>query len=271
MANLDCYTGGKHDSPDPRDKIIVYKAGEIPSEEHPTSDLREYIHEIYEQGKLHSSSATVLCAAYGMVLQRMAEMLNITHYHFEPSRLFVYYNTRRLNDTTRNNAATSIRDTFKAINRFGICQESFWPYNVERFSQKPSAACYSAAEGNSISEYGQLNQDIDQFRACLKEGVPFIFLMEIYDSFFSMEIDLMMLPSVKEIEQNTPKLHTVLAVGYDDNKQCITVLNSWGKSFGAEGFFSMPYAYIIDPKRTFDFWKIEKITEKGIDILSSIH
>lgn len=144
----------------------------------------------------------------------------------------------------------------------------FWPYSIERFAQKPSPACYKAAEDNVICKYERLGQDMDQFRACLKAGFPFVFLFELYDSFKSQENGMMPTPSAIEILLGNKFLHAVLAVGYDDKTERVTVMNSWGELFGDKGFFYMPYKYIIDPKRTFSHWKIEKINEKGIDSLS---
>jgi len=35
--------------------------------------------------------------------------------------------------------------------------------------------------------------------------------------------------------------HAMLIVGYDDNKKAVQVLNSWGKTFGNNGYFWIPY------------------------------
>ena len=265
----ECYTGGKHDSNDTRDFQRRYGAGDIPSDDHPKADLREYIQEVYDQGTLECCTPTALCSAFRLILQKQAEALNLTHYHFEPSRLFVYYNARGYIDKTAENVGVSIRDTFRAMNKKGVCLESFWPYDVKKFAEKPPDACYKAAEDNVICEYARVGQEIDQFRACLNAGFPFVFLMELYDSFKGIGSDGMMpMPSKMEILLKKNFLHAVLAVGYDDDQKCIMVLNSWGSSFGDKGYIYMPYDYIIDTKRTFSHWKIEKIEEKGIDSIS---
>jgi C1A family cysteine protease len=50
--------------------------------------------------------------------------------------------------------------------------------------------------------------------------------------------------------------HAVLAVGYDDAKQCFIVRNSWGTKWGDKGHCYMPYAYLTDSDLAADFWTI---------------
>jgi hypothetical protein len=51
--------------------------------------------------------------------------------------------------------------------------------------------------------------------------------------------------------------HSVLAIGYDDNKRQVLVQNSYGPTWGNNrGVFLMPYAWILDFEATNDFWTI---------------
>ena len=70
----------------------------------------------------------------------------------------------------------------------------------------------------------------------------------------------MPMPTKDEIRLENPTLYDDLAVGYDDN-QSITILNSWGRGFCNEGYFYMPYKYILNKNRAYDFWKIEDVGE----------
>lgn len=270
MATSGRRSGGRRDIPDPRDFIKKYAANEIPpTATHPTIDLRKYINHVYDQGTLESCTANALCAAYGLDLRRQAEKIDAAYYYFDPSRLFVYYNSREYEGATADNVGVSLRDAIKAIALYGVCRESFWPYDTTQFKAKPSHSCYNAAVGNTVSKYERLEQDIHQFRACLKEGFPFVFGFEYFRSFESPANELtglMPLPSVEEVQFTQPTLHVALAVGYDDKTERITALNSWGESFGDKGYFYMPYKYISNPNRTFDFWKIERVSESGVTI-----
>jgi len=50
--------------------------------------------------------------------------------------------------------------------------------------------------------------------------------------------------------------HAVLACGYDDQAQHFIVRNSWGADWGQAGYFTMPYAYLLDSNLADDFWVI---------------
>ena len=256
--------GSKRDVTDHRDVIRTYSADEIPS--HTKHDLVKYISHVYNQGGLDSCTSNALCGAYGLELMRQSRGSKIFRY-FDCSRLFLYYNSRLYDQTTDQNIGVSFRDVFKAMKTYGVCTEALWPYNEQNFSQRPLSTCYQGGLGNSIVSYTRLDQDIHQFRACLNEGYPFTVGFEVYSSFRELENNssgLMLMPTEDEIRMENPSLHAVLAVGYDDVAQCITILNSWGSSFGKDGYFYMPYDYILNQQRAYDFWKIGEVGESNV-------
>ena len=257
----------KPDKPDPRDVIKVYGAPDIPStEDHPVVDLRKYVTQVYTQGLLGSCAACTVCAAYKLERARQSIEKGYAHYQAEDvSRLFLYYNSREYDNSTGVDDGASLRDTLKAINSKGVCKESFFPYDIKNFAQKPTQASYDDAEGNIIKKYALLRQDIDQFRACLKAGYPVAFCFRIYKDFSMItrrDKGMMPTPSDNELNTTRPGGHGSLLVGYNDNTQLFTVLNSWGEGFGDHGYFYMPYKFIMNPKSAFNFWKIEEVSQK---------
>ena len=54
--------------------------------------------------------------------------------------------------------------------------------------------------------------------------------------------------------------HAVLAVGYDDAQSRFRVRNSWGTDWGVTGYFTMPYAYLLDDNLSDDFWKLTAVS-----------
>ena len=251
MASPQRFYGAKRDRHDHRDFFKEYQDGEIPDESEDYVDLCQDI--VYDQGNLHSCTANAVCAAYELFLRQHGEME-------APSRLFLYYNTRHRTGTTQQDSGSSIRDTLKALNRHGICDESSWPYITEEFKKEPSRSCYENVAEKGTIRYERLRQDISQLRACLRSNSPFVFGLEVYQSFHTkQEQDGEILEPTQE--ETLEGLHAALAVGYDDQWRAIIVLNSWGAEWGDCGYFYMPYALIEDAKMCFDFWKISFASE----------
>jgi len=48
--------------------------------------------------------------------------------------------------------------------------------------------------------------------------------------------------------------HCVLAVGYDDLQNHFIARNCWGSEWGMKGYFTIPYAYLLDESLSDDFW-----------------
>jgi C1A family cysteine protease len=86
-----------------------------------------------------------------------------------------------------------------------------------------------------------------------------VFGFSVYESFESQSVASTghaPMPKPKE-----PLLggHAVVAVGYDDSKQWFVVRNSWGTNWGLSGYFTMPYAYLLDGNLSDDFWTIRLV------------
>ena len=48
---------------------------------------------------------------------------------YEHSQLFQYYNSRIYGDTSKDTGST-IRASFKAMNKYGMCPENMWDYET---------------------------------------------------------------------------------------------------------------------------------------------
>lgn len=258
------FYGAKPDTYDHRDHKKTYSQAEIPSKRHhPNVDLSRFVDHIYDQKSLGSCTANALCAAYGLDLVKQSQLLSGGYYYFDPSRLFLYYNTREREGHVKYDSGASIRQTVKTMNCKGVCKESDWPYNVAKFKTKPPQSCYDAATGNNLCKYERLKQDIDQFRACLKDNCPFFFGFRVYQSFHGNRNGEMPMPTTLERRSEAIGNHAVVAVGYNDSTNRIKILNSWGKDWGDKGYFYMPYRFITDSDLCYDFWKITFACERG--------
>jgi C1A family cysteine protease len=109
-------------------------------------DLRDHMPEVYDQGHLGSCTANAIGGAYEYDQIKQKELEPFT-----PSRLFIYYNERDVEGTVEEDSGAMIRDGMKVINKIGVVPEPMWPYDIEKFKEKPSEKCYSTVPSTSLS------------------------------------------------------------------------------------------------------------------------
>lgn len=176
---------------------------------------------------------------------------------FSPSILFINYNLRFLETPSLNTTGTSIRDGIKSAVTWGVCPDALWPHAASKLNEKPSPACYEAAKRFRATTYQSLRQTLPQLKGCIASGQPFVFGFIVHASFNSLVVERtgeMPMPGREDdlVEGGL----AVCAVGYSDARQAFIVRNSSGSTWGDGGYFYMPYAYITDPRLSYDFWAI---------------
>ena len=122
--------------------------------------------------------------AYEYLLKRT------TGQNIDVSRLFIYYNARAKDEGSDENLEDSgctVTSAIESLEESGTCLESIWPYVVKRVNKCPSQEAYQAAENSKISDALQVKIDLDEMRSCLAQGFPFVFGLELYDSFDKAE------------------------------------------------------------------------------------
>lgn len=247
--------GWKPDLPDFRDKM--YKAprftGLLPL---PASvDLREFAPPVYDQGNLGSCTANALGAAYQMVQKKMGKFSKM------PSRLFIYYNERILERTVNIDSGATLRNGIKTMSLQGVAPEEHWPYDIAKFTKRPTVKAYSTGRNYTVSSYARLdNSSLKQLKSCLVEGYPFVFGFSVYNSFENGDVALTGIMKMPATDERNIGGHAVMAVGYDDAKQAFLIRNSWGSKWGQKGYFWMPYEYITNKSLAMDFWTIRLVT-----------
>jgi len=218
----------------------------------PTSvDMRKNCPAVYDQGNLGSCTANAIAGAY-----QFDQMKQKNKTVFVPSRMFLYYNERAMENSVSTDSGAMISDGIQSIANTGICPESQWPYVISKFATKPTTACYTSAKSYKCSSYKQISNSLQQLKQGLANGYPIVFGMDVYESFESTTVDKTgVVPMPKKNEQLLGG-HAMLIVGYDDSKQWFIVRNSWGPSWGSNGYCFIPYAYLTDPNMASDFWSL---------------
>jgi C1A family cysteine protease len=141
------------------------------------------------------------------------------------------------------------------LKKLGDCLENIWPYDINKFAVKPSSLAYENARKFQITSYYRLHT-LSEMKHNLNSGYPFVFGFAVYKSFESEKTARTGIVSMPKKTESLLGGHAVMAVGYDDEKKYMIVRNSWGKNWGDNGYFYMPYEYFSSDALSSDFWTI---------------
>jgi len=242
------------DLPDHRDKL--FGAVHAPAPRLPRRvDLRARCSPVEDQGSLGSCTGNALAGALEF-LERKDGVDPLV----DVSRLFIYFNERVIEHTTAEDSGAMIRDGIKTLVKQGVCSERSWPYVIARFAKKPGAGCYKEARDHQVTAYARIER-LDEMRACLADGFPFVFGFSVYESFESTTVARTGVATMPKRNEKLLGGHAVLAVGYDDVKKRFLVRNSWGTRWGMKGYFTLPYEYLAERNLSDDLWTIRRQEE----------
>jgi len=199
-------------------------------------DLRQWASPVESQGHLGSCTGNAVVGAYELLLNKDVPMK-----FTDLSRLFVYYNARLIENVVNEDVGAYVRDAVKAVQKYGVCAESIWPYNIQDFTITPSIPSYDDARHRNIKNYYRISTLEDILDAINKEW-PVVFSMKVYESFEELydRGDTAKMPSTGEAPIGA---HAMCFVGYDLNKKVLLARNSFGTSWGMDGYCYLPFDY----------------------------
>lgn len=240
------------DLPDQRDYIYKVTAPvQLPAE----VDLRSKMPTVYDQGQLGSCTANAIAAHLDFDRQKQGESM------ITPSRLFIYYNERKDQNTVKSDSGASIRESVKTIVKMGACPESEWTYDINKFTKKPLKQCFTDAVKYEGLTYQKVLPNVTTMKQVLASGLPFTIGFTVYESFESDAVasnGIMPMPKSSEAVLGG---HAVLVVGYTtkNGQNYWIVRNSWGADWGDKGYFYMPEQYLLNADLASDFWVLQTV------------
>lgn len=246
-------------------KRLIITADKLPA----SVDLRQWCSPVEDQGALGSCTAH---AGAGVIEYYERKAFGR---HTDTSRLFLYKVTRNLMKA-KGDTGAYLRTTIGAMVLFGVPPENYWPYtdDEKKFDREPNAFTYAfAANFQTIKYFRHDPPDrspakvLSQLKTYLAKGHPAMFGFTVYNSIDQAEkTGRIPYPSKKERIEGG---HAIVAVGYndkikiknthDDNETtgALLIRNSWGKSWGEDGYGWLPYDYVRKGLAE-DFWSILK-------------
>ena len=226
----------------------------------PRIDLRTYCSPIEDQGNLGSCTGNAIAGQIELIDRKGGKPLDV-------SRLFIYYEERVLEGSVRYDSGAYIRDGIKVTYNKGAPLESLWPYALNKFATKPPTTAYTDALKRKVTGY-QKCANFAAVKNALAAGNPVTIGFDVYESFEGAWGNIThgqtgsgMMPMPNKNTEQLLGGHAVCIVGYDDTLGGgrFIVRNSWGTSWGDNGYFYMPYGVIQDTSMSSDFWLISAV------------
>lgn len=211
--------------------------------------LEEYT-PISQQGNLPFCVANAGCDAIETVLGRNGYPV------VQLSRNFSHYNARLEDGTTSELVGTYIRSFFKGVEKFGVCPEPTWPYEERTALLHPSVEAYQEADCNMGVKSYRIDDGIDaedienKVMVALHTGLPMIIGIDVGQEFLDYG-------SSTDITFDPPTVvrgrHAVVITGHDPVKKRTLIRNSWGRSWGQNGYGWISLEYLT---RSMDRWVV---------------
>lgn len=182
------------------------------------------------------------------------------------SRRFLYKVTRNSMGLHGDTGAT-IRDTMKAMAKFGVPLERDWIYSPLFYDVEPSREVYELAAKHQALVYYRLDPP----------GQPTSYTVIQVKRFLAAELPSMLgfavfstIPQIGDSRCDIPfpqtgdkvlGYHAVMIAGYDDDHEigpdrgAFLIANSWSTDWGDAGYGWLPYRYILEGQAC-DIWSL---------------
>ncbi len=235
----------------------------------PSASVTQWMGNIRDQGQEGSCTGQMGAAVRDLLYRKLymfEKNKSIAPAEFQASAAFVYKSNLLADGDLRQDAGSTIHQTFVTLNQRGACLESQEPYTDNDYFTAPTQAQVASALLYKGGAYHTL-PTLLEMKACLASGYSLGFGIDVYDSF---EADALANTGFMPMPAATEQLlggHAQHCIGYDDaiafpdgSKGGLFIQNSWGSEWGASapgrsdrGCYWMPYAY-IDAGHVSDVW-----------------
>lgn len=178
---------------------------------------------------------------------------------FQPSRLFIYYFGRLFEGSSvTEDTGMSISGVCGAMSKYGACSENNWGYDITKFTLQPPRNAIIAAHSHTPKyQFLQVPQDLVSIKTALVSGFPVIIGLQLYTSFESDEVAKTgVVPMPDTTKETLLGGHCCAIFSYSDISQTFTCSNSWNVTWGDNGFFTIPYEYILNSNLGGDYCQI---------------
>jgi C1A family cysteine protease len=161
-------------------------------------------------------------------------------------------------DVSQDNGST-VSQGINSLIKYGVCSEQNYPYDITKFADKPPHHCYLAAKSHEVVTSVAVACNGNAIKQALAAGYPIVVGITVYPQLESQETASTGICANPQPGDQPIGGHCVVICGFDDSKQMYCIRNSWGTSWGQNGYFWISYSYINNSNICSDLHIIKKV------------
>ncbi len=207
-------------------------------------DLSPYCPQVRNQGDAFS------CVGWAVGYGALTIQRAIDHQWAEPQQItenaysaLYIYNQIGSGDCRQG---ARISDALELLSTRGDCPAREFDFELDNCQKRPSPELIRRARRDTIADYMTLfgldappDEKARQVRMALAQNYPVIVGMAVLRNFYQLRDARYWWP---DIGDTTPAGgHALVVVGYDDPSSSFLLFNSWGESWGDQGFIRIKY------------------------------
>jgi hypothetical protein len=218
---------------------------------------RDFFPEIVDQGNIESCVPTCISTVYYYLTMKQSNHLN-----FRISRLYLYYQFRKLYDNVKLDEGSTIRDCINILHNDGIIPEFLYPYVENKVFNNPSEFLEKYSRFCKCLGFENISRKVIKQKLLL--DYPVLCGIKLFDSIYTDEVKNTGIINYSEEYDKILGGHCIILVGFDDDKKYYRFINSWGPTWGDKGFGYLPYEYIKNIRLSNEFYIIKNISNPSI-------
>ena len=194
------------------------------------------------------------CGAFAATSNMVASAEENSGNPLNLSQLWLYYRYRERYGHVEYDDGVFLRDLIKVLASDGVPLEADWPYVLANWDKKPPPESYARALPNRITSYHAI-YTLDDMVQSIASGYGFfggISWYESADSLYTEKTGHIEYPPSGKLLGG----HALFFSKYNLNQGVFGGPNSWGKEWGDDGKFTIPFEYLTSPRLAGDFWTI---------------
>jgi len=242
-------------APSPTDYRVEFGTGvAVPRQ----LDLRPQCTPVENQGEIGSCTANACVGALEYLYARRDGQAP------DLSRMFVYYNTRRLKGSLQLDSGATVAEAMAAVLAYGACRSQLWPYNPALFSEEPTTQAYADGRAHEAIQYARVPGLSGAIQA-LSQGYPVVFGTFIPKRCYEVAATTGVIPTTTTEERQAQPTggHCMLIVGYDLDRKVLLIRNSWGTDWGNAGYCEFPFEEVVWSCPDDSFWMLVELEPRG--------